>query len=312
MGFWPIFRKTIIDLTGWKRMALLTVITIVPASVIPDYGWRSSTKWPLQLLTHDAINGLLVVSFVWISGFFLAYFISANTAGSIAKEINDGSMLILIGRTTRRKIILAKFAALVIVSALMEIILLLLLTLILRLVIPLNEDTQVALLKALLWLIPYSIIIVLFFGAISMALSALTTRLVPIMIILSCLIMGSFLVGPVVRQVWPSIDNSSYVRYHMYSVDPSYHLSNTFAVFQKQASEGRIPPISSTYAIWLSGGGVLQPASPITTIGQEMEFYYPVKPIGHVNPLVSMAVLLLVSAVALGAAVFIVDHKDIN
>lgn len=308
MGFRSVFWKTLTDLTGWKTLLLFAIPLVTLMAVLPTYFMFRTEYQTHQAAIHNATNQFLAVSFLWISGFFLAFLVVANAAGFVAKEESDGTLLLLSSKpVSRRQIVLGKLAALVIRTVLLEAVLLTLVAVLFRFVLGLEEDALVALLKAIPWIVLYSVLVIAFFGAISLALSVLTKNLVAIMVIMSCLVMFSFLLGPLIRQIMPNAGNS-YIEYHVYYVDPSYHLQNSFVLFQEHASGGSLAP---QYARWFGSAGIVAEPGDAGNLGGD-NLYYPVGAAGHVSPAVSAVILL---AVALGAtclAMWAMQRKEIH
>ena len=242
MGFRSVFWKTLTDLTGWKTLVLFTIPLVTLMAVLPSYFMFHAGYQTHQAAIHNAVNQFLSVSFLWIAGFFLAFLVAANAAGFVAKEESDGTLLLLSSKpVSRRQIVLGKLAALIVRTVLLEAVLLTLVAVLFRFALGLEEDALVALLKAMPWVVLYSLLIIAFFGAISLALSVLTRNLIAIMVIMSCLITFCFLLGPMIRFMMQNA-GSPYVEHHLYCIDPSYHIHNSFVLFQEHAVGGSLVP----------------------------------------------------------------------
>jgi ABC-type transport system involved in multi-copper enzyme maturation permease subunit len=300
MGFRSVFEKTLTDLTGWKSAVLMfpLVTLFMVLFVLMSCGEQQVS---LQMRTYFTTSQLLLLSYFILSGFFIAILVSASAAGFVAKEENDGTLLLLASKPIRRRdIVLGKLAALVVRTILLEAVLLIQVALISRFVLHLEENALISFLRAVSWLLFYSVLTILFFGAISTALSTLTKNLVVIMVVMSVLVMICFLVGPMIRYMLPA-DGGFYIKYHCYFVDLSYHLQNAFVPFWAQASGGEIiPQFSNWFGFkWI----VPQPdGGP----------YDAVRSSGYVSPAVSIAVVLLISAAATVLALRAVERKEIH
>jgi ABC-type transport system involved in multi-copper enzyme maturation permease subunit len=309
MGFRSVFWKTLTDLTGWKTLLLFAIPLVTLMAVLPTYFMFRTEYQTHQAAIHNATNQFLAVSFLWIAGFFLAFLVAANAAGFVAKEESEGTLLLLSSKpVSRRQIVLGKLAALVIRTVLLEAVLLTLVAVLFRFALGLEEDALVALLKAIPWIVLYSVLVIAFFGAIALALSVLTRNLVAIMVIMSCLVMFSFLLGPLIRQMMPNAGNS-YVEYHVYYVDPSYHLQNSFVLFQEHASGGSLVPQYTNQ--WFGRQGIVPEPGDAGQLG-ESYLWYPVGPAGHMSPVVSAVVLLVTAAAATGLAMWAMQRKEIH
>ena len=252
MGFRSVFWKTLTDLTGWKTLLLFAIPLVTLMAVLPTYFMFHATYQTHEAAIDNATNQFLAVSFLWIAGFFLAFLVAANAAGFVAREESDGTLLLLSSKpVSRRQIVLGKLAALIVRTVLLEAVLLTLVAVLFRFALGLEEDALVALLKTVPWIVLYSFLVIAFFGAISLALSVLTRNLVAIMVIMSCLITFCFLLGPLIRTL-TSDTGSPYVEHHLYYIDPSYHIQNSFVLFQEHANGGSLAP---QYTRWFGSQG---------------------------------------------------------
>jgi ABC-type transport system involved in multi-copper enzyme maturation permease subunit len=308
MGFRSVFWKTLTDLTGWKTLLLFAIPLVALMAVLPTYFMYHATYQTHDAAIHNATNQFLAVSFLWIAGFFLAFLVSANAAGFVAKEESDGTLLLLSSKpVSRRQIVLGKLAALVVRTVLLEAVLLTLVAVLFRFALGLEEDTLVALLKAVPWIVMYSFLVIAFFGAISVCLSVLTRNLVAIMVIMSCLITFCFLLGPLIRSMMPDTGNP-YVAHHLYCIDPSYHIQNSFVLLQKHAGGGSLVP---QYTRWFGSQGIVAAPGDAGSLGSS-DLWYPIGPAGHVGPAISAVLLLVTAAAATGLAMWAMQRKEIH
>ncbi len=300
MGFRCVFEKTLIDLTGWKSALLVIPLT---AAFMVGSVWVACAEdqASLQMRTYFTTSQLLLLAYFVLSGFFVAMLVSSSAAGFVAKEEDDGTLLILASKPIRRRdVLLGKLAALLARTILLEAILLVLLALGACLVLHLEETALVSFLRAVLWLLLYSVLTICFFATVAAALSVLTRNLVVIMVVMSLLVMFCFLVGPLIRSMMP-VDGGLYMRYHLYYVDLSYHLQNAWVPFWAQASGGEIiPQFSGWFGFrWI----VTQP---------DGLYLDPVQTCGYFHPLASVAVVLSLTALALLVAWWAFERKDIH
>lgn len=305
MGFRPIFVKTFVDLTGIKGTSLMVSLATLAAVglLYISADERHGGNWSAQMLTLYVTDRYLMISYFWLSGFFIAFLVAASAAVMIAKEESDGTLSILASKPIdRRAIVLGKLGALIIRTVLLEAVLLILLALITRFTLGVGDDTLLALLRAALWVLLYSLIPIVFFAAVSVLLSTLSKNLVVIMAVMSVLIMLAFLLGPLIRYLMPS-DGGIYVRSHLYCVDPSYHLQNAFVPFWRQASGGEIVP---QLAEWFGSKAIVQ----------QPEFdgitYHAVQTVSHIGPGVSIAGLIATAVAAVCVALWAIERKEIH
>jgi ABC-2 type transport system permease protein len=301
MGFRSVFEKTLTDLTGWK--SALWMIPLMTLFMVGNV-WMACTERQasLQMQTYFTTSQLLLVAYFILSGFFIAMLVSATAAGFVAKEESDGTLLILASKPIRRRdILLGKLVALLIRTILLEAVLLVLVALISHSILHLEETALFSFMRAVTWLLVYSVLTICLFGAIATALSTLTRNLVVIMVIMAILVMVCFLVGPLIRYMVPA-DGGFYIDWRLYYVDPSYHLQNAFVPFWEQASGGEIIP---QFSNWFGFKWILADS------GDGLE-YDPVRLSGYVHPVASIAVVIAIAAVALLVSLRAVERKEIH
>lgn len=305
MGFRSIVRKTLIDLTGWKRILILIVLGLV-VPVLSAVAWRLSLldrDYSLEMQTYYVVTNFLTISFIWVAGFFLAFLVATNAAGAISKELADGTLLPLVSKPiSRRQIVLGKFAAIVAHAILLEAIILVLLAVLLRFMLPIGTVTLMALLAAIPWVMLYSLLVILLFGAISIALSSLIESQIRVMAIAIALVVLVF--GVLTISHLMGIQNAAaYEDYHLYVLDAPYHLGNTFVPAMKQAMGGELLPVSQVGAFQAFTGVFL---ADVRSEGRPAEL------VNYVRPALSIFILLGISAVALWGALWAMDRKDVG
>ena len=304
MGFRSIVRKTLIDLTGWKRILILTILGLavpIPAAV----AWRltlTGRDFSLEMQTYYVVTNFLTISFIWVAGFFLAFLVATNAAGAISKEAGDGTLLPLVSKPiSRRQIVLGKFAAVAINAILFEAIILVLLAVMLRFMLPISTVTLMALLGAIPWILLYSLLVILVFGAISMALSALMESQIRIMAITIAVVVLVY--GVITISHLMGIQSTkAYQEYHLYVFDAPYHLGNAFVPVMKQAMGGDLLP-SSQLNGFQAFTGVFASAS-----NEER----PAELANYIHPVVSIIITLAIAAVALWVALRAMERKDVG
>ncbi len=244
MGFRAVVRKTLIDLTGWKRTLILLVLGLL-VPVISGVAWRSNllnAGLSPEMAKYDLLERFIGISFIWTCGLFLAFAVVTSAAGAISKESNDGTLLTLVSKPiARRQIVLGKFAGIVIHSLLMITVILLIQAVILWFLLPVEAPTFGALLLAIPWLILYSLLVILVFASISLALSSLIDNQVVITVLACGLIFFTFLFGSISNMMF-MMKPQAYENNYVYMIDGSYQFGNAFAPALEQALGGEMLP----------------------------------------------------------------------
>jgi ABC-type transport system involved in multi-copper enzyme maturation permease subunit len=311
MGFRAIVRKTLIDLTGWKRTLILFVVGLL-IPVITAFVWRSELQnagLAPRMETFVVLKHFIGISFIWTAGFFLAFAVVTSAAGAISREVNDGTLLTLVSKPiTRRQIVLGKFVGIVTHALLMVAAILLIQAVLLWFVLPVEAPSYAALLGAVPWVLLYSLLVILVFASVSLALSSLIDNQVVVTVLACGAILFLFLFGPILG-TWFSMNENSYEKNHLYMIDGAYQFGNAFAPAMEQALGGEMLPAEELgeikyFAGIFEGGRAGGVAS--------SEYYYPGQLANYVAPAVSAALLMVLVAACTTVAVVVTERKDVG
>ena len=312
MGFRAVVRKTLIDLTGWKRTFILLVLGLfIP--VLTGIFWRfhlQNAGLSPDMASFFLLKSFIGVSFIWTTGLFLAFAVVTSAAGAISKESNDGTLLTLVSKPiARRQIVLGKFTGIVIHALLMITVIFLIQAVILWFLLPVEAPTFGALLLAIPWMILYSLLVILVFASISLALSSLIDNQVVTTVLACGLIFFVFLFGPMSSMMF-RMQSQSYENNYVYMIDGTYQLGNAFAPALEQALGGEMLPADELgeikYFAGIFEGGRLEDS------GGSSEFLYPGELANYVTPAVSVVLLMVLVAGSLTVAVLMTERKDVG
>jgi ABC-type transport system involved in multi-copper enzyme maturation permease subunit len=313
MGFRAVVRKTLIDLTGWKRTLILLVLGLfIP--VLTSVFWRFSLQnanLSPDMAKYDVLERFIGISFIWTTGLFLAFAVVTSAAGAISKESSDGTLLTLVSKPiARRQIVLGKFTGIVIHSFLMITVILLIQAVILWFLLPVEAPTFGALLLAIPWLILYSLLVILVFASISLALSSLIDNQVVITVLACGLIFFTFIFGSISNMMF-MMKPQAYEDNYVYMIDGSYQFGNAFAPALEQALGGEMLPPREleeiTYFAGIFKGGRMG-----DVYGDSSEYQYPGELANYVPPAVSAALFMVLVAGCLTVAVVMTERKDVG
>jgi len=307
MRFHVIFAKTLHDLLSLKRTAALVVIGVLFTGIMSAV-WSQGMSRPmsLQMQTHYLVDNFTLLAFMWIAGLFLAISVAATAAGFISKEDTEGTLLIMVSKPISRvDFVMGKFLALVANAMLIQTIVLLLSVVILWIVLPIDPQTFDAVFSLVPWMLLYSLLVTLAFGSIAVALSALMKSRVKITMVAMLLIMVVFLVGIVPRTTF----SGAYESFYLYYLDGGYHLGNTFTMLLDQAAAGQMMPQNQPFMTVFAGTykGMQESFDPdIGALPPSLELT------NYVSSVMSTAIWLTISAVAMGLAVWAVQRKEVH
>ncbi|MDY6833278.1 MAG: ABC transporter permease subunit [Chloroflexota bacterium] len=317
-----IVRKTLIDLSGWRRvLGLILVGMAVPLVSMSSYrSTLQNRSWSVEMQTHYMVSNFLTMSFIYVAGLFLALMVAITAAGFVSKEVNEGTLLMLVSKPIERsKIVIGKFLALIVHAVLIEAIILILLSMVFRFALPIQDHTFVALLGTIPWIIMYSLLVVLIFGSVSLALSSLigvhtlSTAVGTILVIfvfafgsivMPFVYMGYGISGNSFTDAWE--DDISWVS----RINPCYHLGNAFTPYMQQSSGGQLMPVSQLGLI-NSLTWVFENEDDDVFVG-DSRYYYPAELSKAVHPWVSLALCLVVSVLGLLSARWAIRRMDVH
>jgi ABC-type transport system involved in multi-copper enzyme maturation permease subunit len=205
--------------------------------------------------------------------------------------------------------VLGKFTGIVIHALLMITVIFLIQAVILWFLLPVEAPTFGALLLAIPWMILYSLLVILVFASISLALSSLIDNQVVTTVLACGLIFFVFLFGPMSSMMF-RMQSQSYENNYVYMIDGTYQLGNAFAPALEQALGGEMLPADELgeikYFAGIFEGGRLE-----GTYGSS-EYLYPGELANYVTPAVSVVLLMVLVAGCLTVAVLMTERKDVG
>lgn len=322
--FHVVMERTIRELMSLRRMAVIIIVGLLPAAFLSLLmrGMFKAGDLSLEMQTHLLLGYFMILYFMMAMA-YLGYFVVATSGQElVAKEEEKGTLLLMVSKPISRfQFLLGKFLALVLTTLLLGLIVLLGSILVLRSMVGLDIDTVGTMLGLVPWIFLLCVITVLFFAAVSMALSALiksnTIRGILMMLIVA-LILGA---GSGIRMMYPNV----YEGYGFYLFDGGYHLGNSYLFLLDQVKGSRMTPqtqvmlgaVTGTYkadlmtALFMFFGGSELMGS--TAFDPEIGGLPPsLEKTAYLNPLISIALCILASGAAFGVANVALNRKEIQ
>ena len=306
MGLYLVFLKTLKDMLGVKRNLAFVILGVAIPVLIISMNWGSRTSpydsQSLSMITQSVVDSYMVIWYVWGAGILLAVMVSASAAGFISKEVTDGTLMLVAAKPVNRwQIIAGKFAALLLNSMLLLAINHLLAVLLLRAIAGMDMDIIEVLLGLTPYLLLYAFIVALFFGAISVALSALINSRVKIVVIAMLLVVITFF-SSIFLQFWhPSYNTRKIISYF----SPSCHTNITYSLIHNSVPFWEISPGEQGTLNGFSG----------TPTGDD-PFYstyfssYTTRSATPIHPVVSLMTLLAISSGAIALSIWALNRKQ--
>ena len=315
-----VMEKTIRELMSLRRLAVVIIAGLAPAILFGAAILRESFRsgvMSLEMQTHSLVGYFLLISFMWIAGFYIAYVITTSGMDFVSKEEEEGTLLLMVSKPISRfQFILGKFLALLVTTLLLELVILFGSILVLWVLLGLDAEVIRALVGLVPWIFLYSIIAALLFNALTIAISTLFKGRVLKTVLTMLLVMLIFGAGPFLRTLWPS----TYEDYHLYYVDPGYHLGNTYVSISTRAESGRMTPQTQAYLGIFTGtykAGMEEMLLSMFT-GSSKSFDPDIgamppslEKTNYLTPVVSVLLCFAVSAAALGVARVAIERKEV-
>jgi ABC-type transport system involved in multi-copper enzyme maturation permease subunit len=269
----------------------------------------SSTSTSLSSQTQFIVDRLVFVWYIWGSGVLLAILVSSNAAGFISKEVEDGTLMLVLNKPINRyEIIIGKLLALIVNSMMLLAIGYLFSILFLWGILPLDLDSLEVLFGMMPYMLLYALIVTLFFGSISIALSALINSRIKIVIIAMVLIMFTFFFGVLLRFAVDREGSNQYANLSLYSIDTGYHISNTFYLISNDITFWDISP---NQQVFLGGYTGTYYISGISDHDRQLGRIHYLNPTDYIYPTYSLLIILGISSGSIGLAIWGLHRKEI-
>ena len=324
MRFHVVMERTIRELMSLKRIAVIVIGGLVPAAGLSLFlrGAFKAGGMSLEMQTHFLLGYFMILSFVIATGYLGYFVVAASGQEFVAKEEERGTLLLMVSKPISRfQFLLGKFLALVLTSLLLGLIVLLGSVLVFRAVLGLDIDTVGSTLGLVPWIFLLTVIAVLLFASVSMALSALIRSDMIRSMLMMLVVMLIFGAGSGIRMMYPNV----YEGYGLYWLDGSYHLGNSYLLFLDQAKSARMTPqtqvmlgmATGTYkaellmalSMFFGGSDVMGSAAYDPEIGGLPPS---LEKTAYLSPLISIALCLLAAGAAFGVANVALDRKEVQ
>jgi ABC-type transport system involved in multi-copper enzyme maturation permease subunit len=321
MAFWPVYMRTLRSLLGLRRTVIMYALGLWPSWFFPLVIWQrlfESGTMSLDMQTSFIAGYFVLMSFLWIAGFFLAYLLVGSSGlGMIANEQERGTLLLLISKPiSRTHLLLGKFAALVSAALIYEMSMLLMSVALLTLLLDLDPQTVSVLTGIALWTFLFGILISSLFAAVSMLFSTVVRSGAARGAVFTGALLFVFFFGPIMRLAFPS----EYSDYWLYYIDAGHNLGNAYVAL---LDDGRSAPLTPQGQAWVgiatgayTGGPGLLLSS---FLGGPSNFDPDISgmPVSldrttYVHPLLSLTLIVAATAAALYAARNSLNRREIQ
>ncbi|MFX1419167.1 MAG: ABC transporter permease [Promethearchaeota archaeon] len=291
-----LFTKTLVFDVGSLKKFIIAIFSmvIVPALIF--------VFTPTQFLSGDVsmiqASGMGFVTWYYNFSLIYPFIIIASSAPLISEEIKSRTMLYLVSKPiSRTKIVLAKFTALLLFGVIVSFSSLSIICIIGIIKYPFSDIPAYLGMNFL-----YSLIILFFFGGMSIGLSSIFKKprnvsLIPVMIVVF-----SFLVFMMFRSllIGYGYGPNLYERYALYHYDIGYHFANVFMWI----SEVFVPQIWNYFGMMFYIFGIVKWEWTGETYEFQITNYY--------HPIASLIYLIVIAGIILMAGIILLNKRDIS
>ncbi len=320
-ALYTVMAKTIRDLLGARRVIVAILGGQALAMFLSLVAWADAFevgRMGLDMQTSYLVGYFITVSFFWMTGLFLAYMV-VGTSGLelVDQERKRGTLLLIVSKPIGRLQFLAgKFLALVLTAALLEAAILLVSAMAVKALLGFGPHVLTALLKVLPWIFLFSLLVIVVFTAVSVALSTLVRSALVRNGVFTLVLVAVFAVGPVMRMAWPDI----YEDYRVYYFDGGYNLGNVYVDILDQTATVRLGPQAQAW-LGITTGAYRAGAEELSTalVGAEGAFDPDIGAMPpsmerstYVSPAVSLVGIVAVAVAVMAVAAIAFRREDVQ
>lgn len=249
MAFWPVYTRTLRSLMGMRRTIIMYALGLWPSWFFPLVIWQrlfESGNMSLDMETSFIAGYFVLMSFLWIAGFFLAYLLVGSSGlAMISSEQDRGTLLLMVSKPiSRTHLLLGKFAGLFTAALIYEASMLLTSVALLTLLLDLDPQTVSALVGISLWTFLFGILLAAMFASVSMLLSTIVRSGAARGAIFAGILLFVFTFGPIMRLAF----SDTYSDYRLYYVDAGHNLGNAYVML---LDDGRSAPLTPQGQAWV-------------------------------------------------------------
>jgi ABC-type transport system involved in multi-copper enzyme maturation permease subunit len=253
-----LVKKTFQDLASLKKFLISLIVMLIP--LIITIAFPSTIEYQSISPQHAAAAisiTIIFLLFFWTLGIAYTCIIGSIGASLISEEIHSGTMLILVSKPIQRiKIFLGKFLGLFLYGAILSFIAIFSIGWIAVLRYSGNLHHFYGLIPFLFATYVYSLILLLIFCSITLALSSIVKKPRNAGLLVIFLVIFSFL-GMMILKMFLA-DN--YETYYLFTIDLGYHLANIYIGILEVFSA--IPPVAEWQNWFAMFMGVYEVTSP--------------------------------------------------
>ncbi len=253
-----LVKKTFQELASLKKFLVSLIIMLIP--LIVTIAFPSTIEYESISPQHAAAAisiAIVFILFFWTLGISFICIIGTSGASLISEEVHSGTMLILVSKPIMRvKIFIGKYIGLFLYGATLSFVAIFSIGWIAVLRYSANIIHFFGIIPFLFVTYLYSLVLLLIFCSITLALSSIVNRPRNAGLIVIFLVIFSFL-GMMILKMFLA---DSYETYYLYIIDLGYHLGNIYVGFLDFFNA--IPPVAEWQTWFAQFTGVYDIASP--------------------------------------------------
>ena len=309
MRMHAIMIKTLKDMTGLRRTLLFLVgVLIVPllGSGMFSEGTQISSM-SLAMQDQMIVGFFIVISFMWMAGIPLVLLAGLTCSGFIAKESEEGTLLMLVSKPIRRyEIVAGKFLAFMVNSILLSTTAILMSALI----VTSTTEADAYIVGNVMSMVPplllYAVFVTAVFGSMATALSAISRSGMKAGMVMAGITILIFF-GMMILRMWLG---GFYEGYYISSVDPNYHLGNAYLLFVESSGYRMAPMFQGIMGTFT---GTFDAADMYRLYDVDIGALPPeLAPKPYAAPVVSLALWVLVACAFFAAGLLRFERREVS
>jgi len=310
MRFHTVMFKTLEDLFRIKRSIIIIIIMlIIPiaiSTVVSSVFAFDNMSLANQIQTVTMF--FIVIVFIWVSGLVLTLIAGITCGDFIAKEENEGTLLLLVSKPVgRHEIVLGKYFAFLINILILEIIGVTLSALIMYWMLPVDPavlDSMAGLIPAIIF---YSMFIAVTFGALATALSCISKSRIKNFLAIIGIVIAVFFGFMLFRSMMSGA--GIYDPYIVWA-DVNYHMGNSYLSFIDSTGFRMAPPLQATLGMFT---GTYSAADPSMLFDVDIGAMFPSIPrTDYLSPMLSLFGWFIFTIALLVFGIFRFQKREIK
>ena len=314
-GLFIIFEKTFRELLSLRRVlsyiGLSIVFPFVFTMIVSGQLTGTLADMNIDFQIATVVNYFAFYSFFWNAGILLILYCGLTASTFISSEESGGTLIFLLTKPIRRTTLyVGKFLGYFVNMAILQFVSLLFGLTITCTLFDVSSAVFIAGLKFLVPIYLYALLMIAVIGLILGFLSIINKRMVISVLVIMFLIIFIYFLGIIFRVAIPTYYESG----HLYLIDMGYNLSLIFTTFLGYFGFQPIPFFQQNFGLFF--GTYVSMFSDVSeflgSADPENGLTFLLPETGYINPIVSIIVMVAITALLFILGLIILERKDIG